>query len=75
MEDILEILSNIRPDIDFDNESSLVTDGKLDSLDIITLVGELNDAFDIEIATRDMIPSNFDSVTAIYDMVRRLEDE
>lgn len=75
MEEILEILSNIRPDIDFENETSLVTDGKLDSFDIITLVGELNDAFDIEIGTGDMIPANFDSVDAICEMVRRLEDE
>ena len=48
MEELLEILGELRPDVDFENETALITDGILDSFDIVALVGELNDAFDIE---------------------------
>ena len=49
MEELMNILQELRPDVDFETETSLVTGGILDSFDIVSLVGELNDAFDIEI--------------------------
>ena len=49
MEKVLEILEELRPDVDFEKEESLVDGGVLDSFDIVALVGELNDEFDIEI--------------------------
>ena len=47
----------------------------LDSIDIVELVGELNDEFDIEIKVTDMVPENFESTVAIMNMIKRLEDE
>jgi acyl carrier protein len=75
MQELMEILEGIRPDIDFANEKSLVTDRLLESFDIINLVSEIDDAFDVKIKPADLIPENFDSVEAMWDLIQRLQDE
>lgn len=75
MEKIIAILESIRSDIDFANEEKLIDDGILDSFDIVAVVGELCDEFDITITVDDMEPENFNSVKAIKDLVDRLVDE
>ncbi len=75
MEKIIEILESIRSDIDFTNEERLIDDGILDSFDIVAVVGELCDEFDITITVDDMEPENFNSVKAIKELVDRLVDE
>ncbi len=75
MEKILEILKSIRDDIDYENETKLIDDGILDSFDIVSIVGELCDAYDITITVDDMEPENFNSVKAIHELVERLVDE
>lgn len=47
MERLLEILSEIRPDVDFEHETDLVERGILESLDIVTIVAEIMDVFDV----------------------------
>lgn len=75
MEKILEILKSIRSDVDFANTDKLIDDGILDSFDIVAVVGELCDAFDITITVDDMEPENFNNVEAIKALVDRLLDE
>ena len=75
MEKIIEILESIRSDVDFANEEKLIDDGILDSFDIVAVVGELCDEFDITITVDDMEPENFNSVKAIKELVDRLVDE
>lgn len=75
MEELLAILEEIRPDVDFETEQFLVKDGILDSFDIISMVGALNDAYDIEIQPVDLVPENFNSAEAILALVNRLQDE
>ena len=75
METVLEILATVKPNVDFKNATAIVDDGLLDSMDIVMLVGELNDEFDIEIQVTDLVPENFNTVDAIVKMVERLEDE
>ena len=72
MEKIRLILSDIRPDVDFDTEERLIDDGILESFDIISLVGELNDAFDVSIGVQDLTPENFNSGERIEELVKRL---
>ena len=74
MEQLLEILEGVRPDLDFDLENALVDDGILDSFDIITIVGEINEAYNIEIDVVDLLPENFNSAEVIYDLIKKLQD-
>ena len=73
--EILEILEELRPDVDFENETQLITDGILESFDIVSLVGELNDNFDVDIHVQDLLPENFNSVDAMVELVTKLQDE
>ena len=75
MEQLMEILEGIRPDIDFANEKSLVTDRLLESFDIINLVSEIDDEFDVKIKPADLVPENFDSAEAMWALIQRLQDE
>jgi len=74
MEELLEILNEVNADVDFEKCESLIDDGILDSFDIVSIVGELNDAFDVEISPVDIIPKNFNSAKAMWAMVERLQD-
>lgn len=75
MEKLLEILKSVRDDIDFENEDKLIDDEILDSFDIVSIVGELCDAYEITITVDDMEPENFNSAKAILALVERLIDE
>lgn len=75
MEQLLEILKSIREDVDFENEKNLIDDDILDSFDIVSIVGELCDAYDITITVEDMEPENFNSAQAILDLVERRQNE
>ena len=72
---IIDILSEIAEDVDFDACTTLIDDGLLSSLDVIQLIGALNDEFDVSIPATEIIPDNFNSVDAICARVKRLEDE
>jgi len=73
MEKLLQILNDIRPDVEFKNETSLVDEGVLDSFDIVSIISELNDAFDIHIRVNHISPENFNSVEAIMALVIKLQ--
>ena len=75
MNELMEILEELRPDVDFENETGLIDNAILDSFDIVSLVGELNEAFDIEIKPTDLVPENFNSASAILALVEKLQDE
>lgn len=75
MEKLLEILHQIRDDIDFAYEKALVDDGVLDSFDIVSIVSELSMEYDIDISIDDMTAENFNSAKAMYEMVLRIQDE
>lgn len=72
---LLEILEDIRPDIDYKSEKQLVDGDVLDSFDIIAIVNELNEAFEIEIDVDDLEPENFNTIEAIYELICKLQAE
>ncbi len=75
MEDLLEILQDLHPEVDFVSEEHLIDAGILDSFDIITIISELADVFDVVVPAKDIIPENFNSAEALYAMITRLEEE
>lgn len=75
MDEILEILEGLGLDADFESCDKLVDDGILASLDIVSIIAELSDEFDITIPAREVVPENFNSAKAMLDMVNRLMDD
>ena len=74
MEKLLEILKSLHPDVDFENTVDLIDDGILDSLDIVTLVTEINAEFDVAIPAEEIVPENFNSAEALMELIERLDD-
>lgn len=71
----MEVLADAKPGFEFEGKTGLVDDGYLDSFDIITLVTELNEKFDIDIPVEDIITENFDSVETILALIARLSED
>ena len=75
MDTILEILETIKPGAAFASSTDFIEEHLLESMEILQLVSELNDEFDI-ITLPYIKPENFKSVESIYNMVQEiLEDE
>lgn len=75
MEQLLEILQELHPDVDFETADSLVDDKVFDSFDIVTLVAEINSEFDVAIPAEELVPENFNSAKALYALIEKLMDE
>lgn len=75
MEKLMNILNEIDDSIDFTSEERLIDDQLLDSFGVITLVAELEEAFDITIEASEMVPENFNSAAAMWKMITRLQQE
>ncbi|WP_075876730.1 acyl carrier protein [Merdibacter massiliensis] len=73
MEKLIALLSEICPDVDFENCTTLIDDGLLDSFAILEIVAEINDTFDVEITAPEIIPENFNSAKALWEMIQRLQ--
>ena len=75
MDELIAILKDIHPDVDYATTTNLI-DGKiLDSFDIISLVSEIADKFDVVISAEYMVPENFNSAQALWELIQKLEDE
>ena len=73
MDKLLNILRELNPDVDYENEKNLVEKGILDSISIVMLVSDLEEAFDVQITPVDIVPENFQSANAIYAMIEQLK--
>ena len=69
---VLRVLTDIRPDIDFETETGLVSEGILESFDLLTIIASLQDEAGIEISNREITAANFDSPDAMVQLVERL---
>ena len=74
-EQLLALLEDIRPDVDFEHEKKLIDDGILDSFDIISIAQEISETFDIEVDVEDLEPDNFNTVDAMIDLIKTLQEK
>lgn len=72
-ERVLEILSDIRPDIEFETEEGLISDELLESFDLIQLIATLENEFGVEIGNKFITKDNFDSLDRIVSLIERLQ--
>lgn len=72
MDELMEILEDICPDVDFETETALVDDKVISSFDILSIISEISDAFDITVTPMEIVPRNFNSAQALWDMICRL---
>ncbi len=75
MEELLDILREINPDVDYETETNLIDGKVLDSFSIINLIAEICDTFDIEISPKWMRNENFNSVEAMWNMITAIQEE
>ena len=75
MDELIEILQELHSDVDFASCETLIDDKILDSFDIVSIVAEVNDRFDVQIPAEELIPENFNSAKALYALIERLEEE
>lgn len=75
MERIIEILTELKPGVDYATCKELIDGRHLDSLTILSLVAELEEEYDIIIPTVEIVPDNFNSVEALWEMVERLKED
>lgn len=75
MEKLLKILNELHSDVDFENAEDLVDEGILDSLDIVTLVTEIDAEFGVTIPAEEIIPENFNSAKALMALITRIDEE
>lgn len=73
-EQLLALLEDVRPDVDFENEKLLIDGGFLDSFDIISIVQEMNEAFDVSIDVEELEPYNFNSIEAMMELIEKLQN-
>lgn len=74
MDALLRILGELHSDIDFTVEDGLIDNGILDSLDIVTLITEISDEFDVSVPAEEIIPENFNSAKAIMALITKLDE-
>ncbi len=75
MEALLKILSELHPEVDFETCDTLIDDKIIDSFDIVSLISEINEEYDVAIPAEEITPENFNSAEALYDLIERLIDE
>jgi len=75
MEELLELLKKLQPEVNFEGNEHLIDNEELDSLSIVEIVTAINNEFDVEIPINEVIPENFNSVEAMWNLIQRLLDE
>ncbi len=75
MEKLLEILNSVKPGVDFETAENIIEDELIDSFDIVTIVAQISEEFDIEFPVNEIVPENFNSVKALWETIERLQND
>ena len=74
MEQLLDILSGLHPDVDFETEEGLIERGILDSFDVVSIAAEIDAEMGVSLPAEELLPENFNSAKALFDLIQRLAD-
>ncbi len=74
MQELIKLLENLHEGIDYENYEGLIDDGILDSLDIVSLITDINDTFDVAIPPEEIIPENFNSASSLWALIEKLDN-
>jgi D-alanine--poly(phosphoribitol) ligase subunit 2 len=69
LEQVIDMLDQIKDDVDFSTAVNLVDERILDSFDILSIIGAIDDEFDVSVPAKDIVPQNFNTAQGIYQMV------
>ena len=75
MDELMKILQELEPDVNYMEEQALIDAHILDSFLILELVAELEDTSHIRISPADIVAENFNSAKALWQMIERLKEE
>ncbi len=75
MNELIDILEELKPGINYETTENLIDGRYLDSLTILSLISEIEDEFDVEIPAVEIIPNNFNSAEKIYNLIQKLKNE
>ena len=75
MEELLEILRDLHPEVNFETCDTLIDDKILDSFDIVSIIAEIEDQFDVVISAEKIVPENFNSAEGIWNLMERIKGE
>lgn len=75
MDDLISILCDLHPEVDFEECDTLIDDKILDSFDIVSIISEIDENLDVAIPAEEIIPENFNSAKALYELVMRLSED
>ena len=75
LDEVIEMLEDIQEDVDYEECTTLIDDGVLDSFDILAIVSAADDEFDVTIPAKEIVPENFNSAQALHALIQRLAYE
>lgn len=75
MKEIIEILNETVPGVDFSNEKHLISDGIITSFEILMIISALNSKFNVDITAAEILPENFETVENIKNLIDRLKKQ
>lgn len=74
MKKLLEILEDVKPGVDFESSQNMIEEGLIDSFDMINIIANINEKFDIDFSVAEIIPENFETVKSLYDTIERIKN-
>lgn len=74
MKELLELLEEVKPGVEFESSQNMIEEGLIDSFDMINIIANINEKFDIDFSVAEIIPENFETVKSLYEAIERIKN-
>ena len=74
-EQLLDLLQELHPEVDFETAEGLIDRKILTSFDVVSIAAELSETYGVELGAVDIVPENFNSARALFALIERIENE